>query len=61
MTDKYTLTNIKKVKWGVLEENHPISLYPIMYPSWCSIVENTGKILGKYQKIECFLKVRHQE
>lgn len=50
MKDYYTLANIKKVKWGVLEENQPISLYPIMYPGWCGIIKGTGRILGKFQK-----------
>lgn len=50
MRNAYTLKNIKKIKWGVLEENQPISLYPCMYPGWCSIIEVTGKILGRPQK-----------
>ncbi|MFC1687155.1 PEP-utilizing enzyme [Patescibacteria group bacterium] len=50
MKNMYALANIKKVKWGVLEENQPISLYPVMYPGWCGVVENTWKILGKRQE-----------
>lgn len=50
MKNEYSLQNIKKIKWGVLEENNPISLYPVMYPGWCHIIEKMGKILGKYQK-----------
>lgn len=47
---EYTLSEIKKIKWGVLEENNPISLYPVMYPGWCHIIKKMGRILGKYQK-----------
>lgn len=46
----YTLANIQKIKWGFLEENKPIHLYPIMYPGWCDIIQKTGRILGKPQK-----------
>ncbi|MBU0597481.1 hypothetical protein KKF61_00615 [Patescibacteria group bacterium] len=49
MKNIYSLANIKKVKWGILEENKPISLYPIMYPGWEGVVRETGKILGKTQ------------
>ena len=50
MKDHYTLANIKKIKWGVLEPNQPIHLYPIMYPGWCGAIKGTGKHLGKFQK-----------
>jgi len=50
MKDHYTLKNIKKVKWGVLEPNQPISLYPVMYPGWDGAIAGTGKHLGKFQK-----------
>jgi len=69
MKDYYTLKNIKKVKWGVLEENQPISLYPIMYPGWCGIIKGTGRILGKiqrsiicvHQKLHGFIFINHKE
>lgn len=51
----YTIKNIKKINWGVLEKNNPISLYPVMYPGWSGIIKNTGRVLGMYQKnIICF-------
>ncbi len=50
MKDLYSLENIKKIRWGVLEENQPISLYPVMYPGWSGVIGQTGKILGKPQK-----------
>ncbi|MEW6408152.1 MAG: hypothetical protein AB1465_05700 [Patescibacteria group bacterium] len=50
MKSTYTLSNIKKIKWGFLEENKPIHLYPVMCPGWRYIIKSTGKILGKYQK-----------
>lgn len=50
MKSIYNLQNIKKIKWGFLEENKPIHLYPIMYPGWCDIIQKTGRILGKPQK-----------
>jgi len=50
MKEQYTIQNMKKIRWGVLEENQPISLFPVMYPGWCGIIEQTGKILGKPQK-----------
>lgn len=50
MKNIYTLANIKKIKWGELEENYPISLFPIMYPGWCYIIRRTGQIIGRYQK-----------
>lgn len=60
MKDIYTLTNIKKVMWGVLEENQPISLFPVMYPGWCGILGSTWKILGKRQKsISCIHRGNH--
>lgn len=60
MKDIYTLGNIKRVTWGVLEENQPISLYPVMYPGWLSILEHTGEILGKKQKsISCIHRRDH--
>ncbi|MFH0853030.1 MAG: PEP-utilizing enzyme [bacterium] len=50
MKDLYSIKNIQKIKWGILEENRPISLYPVIYPGWSDIIKNTGKILGKPQK-----------
>lgn len=50
MKNYYTLANLKKIKWGVLEENNPISLYPIMLPGWSQIIKKTGHILGRPQK-----------
>jgi len=50
MKDIYSIQNLKKYKWGVLEPNQPISLYPIMYPGWCGAIKGTGDYLGKYQK-----------
>ena len=55
--DIYTLKNIKQVKWGLLEENNPIHLYPIMYPGWSWIIKNTGKVIGKYQTSICCLQI----
>lgn len=49
MRNIHTLSNIKKIKWGFLEENKPIHLYPVMYPGWSYIIEKTGRILGRYQ------------
>lgn len=45
----YTFANIRRVKWGVLEENQPIHLFPVIYPCWSGIVRDVGKILGKPQ------------
>lgn len=57
MKNAYNFSNIKKIKWGVLEENEPISFFPIMAPGWSYIINKTGKILGKYQKsILCLQK-----
>lgn len=50
MNKIYLFENLKKIKWGVLEENDPISLNPIMYPGWSYIVNKTGAILGRTQK-----------
>lgn len=47
--NQYSFSNIKKVKWGVLEENQPIHLFPVMYPCWCGIIRDVGKIIGKPQ------------
>lgn len=57
MKDFYILKNIKKIKWGVLEENQPIHLYPIMYPGWNGVIRASGKFLGRYQKnIACLFR-----
>jgi len=50
MTNYYSIKQLKKIKWGVLEENNPISLFPVMYPGWSIIIEKTKKILGKPQQ-----------
>ncbi len=50
MKNIYSIENIKKIHWIFLEENQPISLYPVMYPGWCGIIKGTGKILGRPQK-----------
>lgn len=49
MKNHYTLASIKKIKWGILEENKPVSLCPVMQPGWGGVVKETGKILGKPQ------------
>ncbi len=49
MTNDYTLKNIKKIKWGVLEEVEPLSLWPVMVPGWEHIVKKTGRFWGKPQ------------
>lgn len=58
MKDFYTLKNIKKIKWGILEPNQPISLYPVMYPGWCGAIKGTGDHLGKYQKNAICLHIK---
>ncbi|OGE87810.1 MAG: hypothetical protein A3J07_03805 [Candidatus Doudnabacteria bacterium RIFCSPLOWO2_02_FULL_49_13] len=45
-----TVADMKKIKWEVLEENEPISLYPCLYPGWSGIIERISKILGKAQR-----------
>lgn len=50
MKNPYTFANLKRIKWGVAEENDPISLYPCMLPGWEHIIEKTGAILGKPQR-----------
>jgi phosphohistidine swiveling domain-containing protein len=58
MSDLYSISNLKKYKWGVLEPNEPIHLYPVMYPGWSGAIAGTGDYLGKYQKNIACLHVK---
>ncbi len=44
------ISQIKKIDWQKIEQNHKISIYPVMVPGWTTIIENSKRVIGLGQK-----------